>query len=500
MNEESGQTLAFTAVILVSFLGLCGMAVDAGHGYYAFERLKTSTNAATLAGAAGMPNTTTATANVKTFSSAAGEQNALGSMMSGVVATPTFSCSSTVTSKLHVACQTASGGSGGYNAISVCQTATVNTWFGALFGIKQFNIAACSMAAMKGGSNTPWNIALIIDTTKSMSDTDTSGQCSGQQVYCAVAGAQQLLENLTPCQTGQTCTSGGSTYVDDVSLYAFPPVLASTVGKDYCSPSSGDPTHEYYEVPSLTVPSPAWTYQIVPYSHDYKTSDGSGTTLNNSSNLVKALGYSASGCSGLQAPGGAGTYYAQAIYQAQSDLITQQHDNPGSQNAMIILTDGDATACATNAYTTGGACSTAADLVPSGANTLNGLTTNNKFSYTYPSALGECGQAVLAAQAATTAGTVVYTIGYNAETSGGCLTDKTYSATSAAANGGGAWGPNDQPCAALAAMASTASTFYSVDDAGCAATVELDFTTLTGIFNKIPTDFTAARLIPNGTT
>ena len=89
--------------------------------------------------------------------------------------------------------------------------------------------------------------------------------------------------------------------------------------------------------------------------------------------------------------------------------------------------------------------------------TLNGTGTNTSNpsgyqSYAYPSALGECGQAVLAAQAAANAGTTVYTIGYGAETSGGCLTDETYSAT--VTTDGGSWGPGDQPCQAMAAMAS----------------------------------------------
>ena len=35
---------------------------------------------------------------------------------------------------------------------------------------------------------------------------------------------------------------------------------------------------------------------------------------------------------------GGGTYYAQVIYQAQADLAAQQAANPGSRNAMIILT------------------------------------------------------------------------------------------------------------------------------------------------------------------
>ena len=72
------------------------------------------------------------------------------------------------------------------------------------------------------------------------------------------------------------------------------------------------------------------------------------------------------------------------------------------QNAIILLSDGDATACASNAYTTGGACNTKSEIVAT-EGTLNGTgtSTTNASHYkdpTFPSALGECGQAVLAAQ------------------------------------------------------------------------------------------------------
>ncbi len=164
-------------------------------------------------------------------------------------------------------------------------------------------------------------------------------------------------------------------------------------------------------------------------------------------------------------PGGEGTYYAQVIYAAQAALLAQQAANPGTKNAMIMLTDGDATACASNANTSAGACNSRGEIVAT-EGTLNGTGTHttNPNGYenpTYPSALGECGQAVLAAQYAASAGTTVYTIGYGTETSGGCLTDKTYSAT--VTTNGGSWAPGDQPCQAIAAMASAEVNFYSDD-------------------------------------
>ena len=289
-------------------------------------------------------------------------------------------------------------------------------------------------------------------------------------------------------------------------MFVFPAVTTATMSKDYVCKTS-NPTIVAYTFPSppsnLTLPT-GDTYEIIGFSNNFKTTDAA-TSLNQAAPIVIAAGDSGvTGCSGLQTPGGEATYYAQVIYAAQSALTVQQGLNPGSQNAMIILTDGDATACATNAYTTGGACNSKSELVAS-AGTLNGTGTSSTNpagykSYAYPSALGECGQAVLAAQAAATAGTTVYTIGYGSPTSGGCATDKTYSAT-VSTNGGG-WSPGKQPCAALAAMASAEVNFYSDDANGCPATAPSNqaITKLTAIFRAITDNLSTPRLIPNGTT
>jgi hypothetical protein len=459
-----------------------------------------------------MPDTATATSNVNTYSSAtASDKNYLGSLMSNVNTSVTFSCSSTVSSKLGVSCETANGGAGGYNALTVKQTATVNLWFGALFGIPQFNIAASSMAAMAGGENTVYNVAVIIDTTHSMTDADSGKQCSGSQISCALQGFQALLNLMYPCPTDVSPCTSSSKAVDAVSLWVFPPILTSTATNDYVCPTS-NPTHEYYEVPTL---NSLWTYELPfgtssspqPWSSDYRTSD-TASSLNSSSDIVIAAG--GGGCSGVQAPGGAGTYYAQAIYAAQAALAAEKITNPGSQNAMIILTDGDATATTNitgSASCTGGSkgyCTSnysgSSDLIPSANGALNGVPGNNPTSYTYPSAVGECGQAVVAAQAAANAGTVVFTFAYGAETSNSCTSDATYSAS--VTTNGGAWGPNDQACAAIAAMASSTGNFYSDDAHGCAPTNanNVNITTLKGMFQHAWNSLTSARLIPVGTT
>jgi hypothetical protein len=174
---------------------------------------------------------------------------------------------------------------------------------------------------------------------------------------------------------------------------------------------------------------------------------------------------------------------------------------------MIILSDGDATSTVTYTYdknNKANGISSTSELQPSNGivTNLNGTTLNNPTSPTYPSAVGECGQAVVAAQAATQAGTTVYTIGYGSVTSVSCSSDSKYSASTDTTYGGASWGPGDQACTALAAMASTPTDFYSDDAHSCAATVpdNAALTSLTAIFHRIVAGLGGARLIPNGTT
>jgi Flp pilus assembly protein TadG len=504
LKDERGQTGVMAVVTITTLMGMAGVSVETGHVYYAYQKLVASTKASALAGAAAMPNTTNAGTNVTLYSSQTGELNATN-LLQSVSATPTYLCLSTVTNTLNVPCSTSTGATGGYNALKVTQTAQIPLWFGGLIGMTKLNVSANAEAAMRGGTNTPWNIAIIVDTTASMAQNDNGNQCDLEQVQCALLGVTALLQDLYPCALGANCTTS-TAYVDSVSLFAFPAMTTATVSKDYVCKTS-NPTIVAYTFPnppsSTTLPS-GDTYQIVGFSNNYKTSDAT-TALNTAADISIASGNSGvSGCNGIGAPGGEGTYYAQVIYAAQAALIAQQTANPGSKNALIIASDGDATACATNAYTAGGACNTKAQLVAS-AGTLNGTGTSSSNpsgykSYAYPSALGECGQAVLAAQAAATAGTAVYTIGYGAETSGGCLSDATYSTT--VTTHGGSWAPGDQPCAALAAMASAEVNFYSDDGSGCQATAPSNqaITKLTAIFRAITNNLSTPRLIPNGTT
>jgi len=171
-----------------------------------------------------------------------------------------------------------------------------------------------------------------------------------------------------------------------------------------------------------------------------------------------------SGCTGLQAIGGPGTYYAQVIYAAQARLVAEQALYPTSKNVLILLSDGNANA--TSAHTPG-------------ASTTSG---------TYISTLQECHRAITAASAATAAGTRVYAVAYGAEASG-CPIDTS---------------PAITPCETMEGIASSPSNLFSDYTAtgGTSSCVSASqpVTGLNRIFQVIALDLTDVKVIPNNTT
>ncbi len=561
LKEELGQSAILVTVTLFTVMALSAAGVETGHVYYAYRLLQASTKAAALAGAQAMPDITQATANVTKYSSQANQEN-VSNLLQSATATPNFYCSGNGKT-LNVTCQTPTAGScssgSSCNAVTVTQTASANLWFGGLLGMKKLNLSYSATASMRGGTNIPYNIAVIIDTTSSMgtSKAPTADGCGSNayQIQCAVQGLATMLENMDPCYLNTTCTSS-SAYVDGVALFVFPAINNATtnIAKDTSCPTS-NPTIVPYAFPNVTVgsnqnlvlptsatnyPSNAGTYEVVAFNNTYKSNDET-TTLASGDPLAATVGVGSSGCKGLQAPGGEGTYYAQEIYAAQAALVAQQGSYPGSQNIMIILSDGDAQACNSGGNTTAGACNSADNLIALNcpavtATTKNGKTTvtcgassytpcpssavggctgtplngtgtatTNASGYqsaTYPSALGECGQAVQAAQLATKAGTKVYTVAMGAETSGSCATDANYSITSGSTYGAQGFPSgvySGQACNAIGAMASNVNTFFSDNTGGCPATGgNANFTTIAQIFQAIGNGLTTARLIPPG--
>ena len=481
-KNEDGQILPWMVLLVILFLGMAGLTLDLGHAYVCYRELQASTDAAALAGGYALSLSTATDRSVDTAvsnaSSVTGGQNANINLPSAAE-TPSLECLATVTS-MGINCSASPTGD---NAIQVVQSAVVPTYFIrglAAFGVKgasSITLTTESTAAMRGATNSPYNVAIVIDTTNSMGSTDTDASCGSTRISCALQGVQTLLESLSPCTAASE--SGTCVGFDTVSLFTFPNIQANQAADDTSCPTS-NPSIPNYTTPArgATWSAPtgtAGTYQVTSgYLDNFSSTNAAGGALSTSSSLTIATGGSGkSNCQGLQTPGGDGTYYAAAIYAAQSSLAAASSKDVGSQNALIILSDGDASS---TKITVTGTVQAAGTGTPA-------------FTVAYPSSTDQCQQAIDAAKYATAQGTTVYTIAYGAASSG-CSTDTS--------------GPLKglSPCTALQDMASSAADFYSDATASqnkgqCTSSANPSLT-LNQIFQNVATSFTVSRLIPNG--
>jgi len=425
IKDEDAQVLPMAAVTFVFFLGMAAMVADVGDVYYAYNELQASTQAAALAGAEAISNPTFTTpggsypetpqafaiyygSETGTGSNGVNTYPILTSTGQNVSTTVYLSCNSFV-STLGITCINYNGGgSSTANAIQVVQVAQVKTYFAALFGTPSITLTSTASAA-RAGVFAPYNVALIIDTTESMSTQDTNCGVAGTtgsgrnqkttyytRLQCALMGVQTLLEELAPCDASETGTNGCGTAtngvvtpsVDRVALFTFPNLYATSanVAEDTTCPTS-NPTIEPYSFPSSSISSSstygstsqyyyatpttsgaapaqlgtttyATTYEVTyglgdadgnGYVSDYKTTDAT-TTLNAASKLVTAVGGNTS-CAGVGDPGGGGTYYAGAIYAAAASLAAEQAVN-NVPNVIILVSDGDADSTGAGSWTT----------------------------------------------------------------------------------------------------------------------------------------------------
>jgi hypothetical protein len=468
IRDERGQALPWLAVMLTVIMGIAGFVIDLGHAMVCERQLQSSSNAAAMAAALQLPNSTYTTV-AHQYGSETGDANASPNLP-GVAMTVSAYCSTTVKGWGIECLQPADD-----NAVVVTQTSSIPTTFARAIGINTVPISATATAAAHGAPRAPFNVAIVVDTTQSMTDPDGGLNCTGSRVYCALQGIQDLLSDFQPCYTGLSSCSGQPA-VDEVSLFTFPPT--STPSYDTSCPHSGSFTPiPYPDATNATTATEIADYQIVPLSNNFRTSDGT-QTLSGSSNLVVASGATSSNC-GMAAQGGMGTYYAGAINAAQQYLSA--NTRTGADNVMIILSDGDA----------------------SGSQTVNGQSgsvswaTSNPATYlntngNYPSYKDMCQQGIAEASAAKTAGTKIYVVAYGAAdtSSGYCKTDS----------------PAQNPCTVLQTMSSGATEYFFADGSsisnGCTPPTggQASFTSLTQIFSAIAGDLSVGRLIPNGTS
>jgi len=509
-HDGDAQILPLMIVISFVLLSMIGFAADVGNAYWSYHELQASSDAAALAGAWALPNSTAA-ATAIAYSSVAGGKNVYANLGTVTMSPgfPLVRCLTTLQNQGEACAAPASG-----NAITVKQQAVVPMWFAKLIGFKSINISASSTAAMRGSKPKSYNVAIVVDTTLSMNAYDSD--CGATEIACALNGVQQLLQNLSPCAiTLSTCTvtnGQAANSIDRVSIFTFPNVSTATNSIDTnCTTPIPNPTWQngYYNDPNLgnysMLPATAWTgvpsalpytfpsttatsysptansastgtYQITGFFSDYRSSSSSNAPgLTSTSSLVMTAG-GKTGCGSMLPPnydGNYGTYIAGVIYAAQASLHAEQVANPGSQNAMIILSDGDNTA-------------------PQTANGVTIMPLPADGSGHYPSYVDECGQSIQAAKAATAAGTHVYTVAYGSGSTG-CNSDTT--------NTQGYQGVT--PCQTMEYMASAPQYFFSdYKQSGSGSTCQSaaqPVTSLSQIFVQIANNLTSARLIPDNT-
>ncbi|TAJ24662.1 MAG: hypothetical protein EPO67_22930 [Reyranella sp.] len=417
-RDRKGSVLVIFATALPVLVGLTGLTVDVGRALAVKSALSSQTQAAAMAGAYAMQS---ANATQQTVTAAINAWTAANPMTSATVTTsaPTLKCV-TSTSSLP-SCNGTSP-----NAVTVTQTATVTTYFLGAVGRESFTLTSTATAAKAGGNAKSLNVMFVLDATGSMGDTDSN--CTIPNVNnpsrfkCALHSIQSVLKVMP-------------TSLDKVGLMIFPGT--STQYSPTSHPCPTQPNSVPYYTNNIK-------YQIGT-TLDNTYNDGAGN-LNNASPMIQAVGNGTALTACVTNKGGQGSHAAEVIAKAQAAMPAVV---AGTQNVIIFLSDGDVSA------------------------SLSQL--NNQSSKVSK----QCGQAVTAAQAATAAGTKVYSVAYGAGTSG-CSSDDTY-----------------KPCSTMKAIASDSTTFYTTNTScninGSANSV----TKLPDIFKAITTSLTKPRLIPN---
>jgi hypothetical protein len=468
-QEQDGQALYLVAVLIVVIVGMAAMSIDIGFALHAQRELQASADAAATAGALALPNANAAAIAVE-YDGELNHKNYKSDLpnVTMVNGTPLVTCLTaaqlqTIGIPNPPTCNNAAGG----NALVVEEQASFSTFFAKLIGVSSLTIRANSLVLQKGSPGTspePVNMMLIIDTTNSMTNSDPNctgtGLANPTREDCAKAGVRTLLSELQPCDPVKGCgtiTKGVATNsYQSVGLAVFPGLTNTSYDVDeYNCQSTTLSTSNGISLYASPTSQPPY-YTVVPPSSDYLTS-GSNPSLNGgSSNLVKAVDWqNGNNCTsskyGLQDPGGAHTYYAGVINEAQANFSSLS----GSMNAIIFLSDGDANATKSN-FVSG--------------------TGSNYYT-------NDCQQAVNAAQAATKAGTLVYSIAYGSSTSptpGSCKTDT----------------PAISACTTMSEIASDPTMFYSDDADGCKSADNPNLTSLNQIFAAIGYNFTWTRVVP----
>ncbi len=440
MREERGQVIALFAVALIGVIAMAAFVIDVSRFYVAHRQLQASSDAVATAVADQLPDV-----KAGTMTLAAVEANAATYGAAPGKKNAGSSDMTGVTLTFTPKCLTVNGSVPSWctasvpNAIVVTQAATVNTVFAKVIGINSASISTKSTASMGGGKPKPAHVMIVIDRTGSMTASCSAG---GTKLTCAKDGVDAFLSGMDPAY-------------DKVGLAVLPP--ASTSGGACATPKTSDGPPNDYDVYTNG-------YVIVPLSTDYKTS--STSPLNPSSTLVSDINCMKAGGT---------TAYATAIDQAQA-VLAANHD-PKAQDAIIFFTDGEAT------Y---GPCVDA-----NGDNKCD----NNASNYRSR----PCYQATQSAATATAAGTWVYTVLYDTDTTTPCRAWKSSGTGTTLSGGSGSCNTTKGIQYLLNCNESPAMTAYGTVQSMASDSTKFFYqpnpASLTTIFQDVAADLEGSRLI-----
>ncbi len=240
-NDRRGQALPWIAAGMFGFVGMAGLTVDVGRTYVLYNQLRSSTQAAALAAASGIydtPGTAGSAANrAIQFSSGSSDYNSHPSLTLSGPPTVNLVCLNSLMPKGTKCLAT----NPTPNAVKVTQAATAPTYFAKIFGFNSIPMSVTATAAPNQTS--PWNVAIILDSTGSMATTDSN--CGGvTRFQCALYGIKSLLATTNPC-LGASCTDTDA--VVRIGLFAFPNISSATV--PYASNCDGTLKADLYTFP-----------------------------------------------------------------------------------------------------------------------------------------------------------------------------------------------------------------------------------------------------------
>lgn len=332
LSRQRGIAVPVVVVSLAAIMAMAGISVDVGYILWNQKRLNAAVDAAALAAAQDLwteSNWSTVTTTVDRY---AARHGGVTSSQNTLAIDPAYVNAPVSTGlRLNSVARSANRFASGFNAIRVTQTARVPLVFLPALGIPEKVISATATASAGGGGAPPINVSIVVDTTGSMTSNNVSCSPYGTltRLNCAKKGMQDLVKTLK---------ARGNT----VGLVAFPPRdSAASVAENVNCPSdqTSSDLSLYMAGADRNYPWRDDTNSIssiIPWAN--ATDYISNNNFNTSHNLIRAIG-GVSSCTGLEAPGGVGTFYAQAVRQAQDNFSTLSN---GQQNVMVVLSDGDA--------------------------------------------------------------------------------------------------------------------------------------------------------------